>query len=183
MLHGSIAAGRRSFTTVVGGCVELAAALAEEAERCDDHCLATGAVADACDAGAAHWAQLWQPPSGIPLAVLEVETAGEEEDKWNFGGGDDDNTQGGGTQWADCLAGLFRRACTAAPGSPDMEAVLEELNSMQGGSGGRDQRALRLAARIQRGGVRTRPMPPLWEPGALRRSIAAGRRSMMLGDM
>eukprot|EP01062_Namystynia_karyoxenos_P072322 TRINITY_DN6839_c0_g5_i1.p1 TRINITY_DN6839_c0_g5~~TRINITY_DN6839_c0_g5_i1.p1 ORF type:complete len:889 (+),score=254.29 TRINITY_DN6839_c0_g5_i1:81-2669(+) len=58
---GNIAAGRRRFATVIGGCMELAAALAEEAELCGDGILAQGPVVRVfADTGQAFWAQLWR---------------------------------------------------------------------------------------------------------------------------
>eukprot|EP01062_Namystynia_karyoxenos_P039384 TRINITY_DN2863_c0_g2_i1.p1 TRINITY_DN2863_c0_g2~~TRINITY_DN2863_c0_g2_i1.p1 ORF type:complete len:957 (+),score=235.27 TRINITY_DN2863_c0_g2_i1:83-2872(+) len=60
MLSGNIATARRRFATVVGGCIELAAALAEEAELCGDNTLAAGPVATlSANEGNAHRAQLW----------------------------------------------------------------------------------------------------------------------------
>eukprot|EP01062_Namystynia_karyoxenos_P032884 TRINITY_DN2421_c0_g2_i1.p1 TRINITY_DN2421_c0_g2~~TRINITY_DN2421_c0_g2_i1.p1 ORF type:complete len:898 (+),score=247.39 TRINITY_DN2421_c0_g2_i1:246-2696(+) len=60
-LSGHVATARSRFVTIVGGCVELAAALAEEAEIRGYFALAAGAVAMHCQrAGWATRAQQWQ---------------------------------------------------------------------------------------------------------------------------
>eukprot|EP01065_Artemidia_motanka_P043840 TRINITY_DN6148_c0_g2_i4.p1 TRINITY_DN6148_c0_g2~~TRINITY_DN6148_c0_g2_i4.p1 ORF type:complete len:457 (+),score=180.92 TRINITY_DN6148_c0_g2_i4:2-1372(+) len=48
LLHGNVSAGRKKHATVVGGCVELSAALAEEAEACDEELLAATTFALYC---------------------------------------------------------------------------------------------------------------------------------------
>eukprot|EP01062_Namystynia_karyoxenos_P019573 TRINITY_DN1736_c0_g1_i7.p1 TRINITY_DN1736_c0_g1~~TRINITY_DN1736_c0_g1_i7.p1 ORF type:complete len:518 (+),score=97.48 TRINITY_DN1736_c0_g1_i7:2-1555(+) len=168
VLSGSIAAGRRSFAAVVGGCVDLAPALAEEAERCNDDALVTGAVADDCAAaGTAHWAQLWQPPGRRALVVMEVIPA-EDDDEWLLDCEDvgSHDTLESSSRWrADSITVAFRKACTGEPGSEVQRDVLEELSricSVPGGVSGADAASL-LAERICRGGVRTRPMPALWD--------------------
>eukprot|EP01062_Namystynia_karyoxenos_P047411 TRINITY_DN3574_c0_g4_i2.p1 TRINITY_DN3574_c0_g4~~TRINITY_DN3574_c0_g4_i2.p1 ORF type:complete len:872 (+),score=200.57 TRINITY_DN3574_c0_g4_i2:71-2617(+) len=156
VISGSISAGRRSFTTVAGGCVELAAALAEEAERCGDLALVIGAVAEGwAAAGGAFCAQLWEAP-GHPVLVAWAVLPTEDDDKWQL----EDPERVGGL-WAAGPPELFYKACAASPGSAEQEKVLAELRAQAGteDSGA----AQRLAERIAAGGVRARPMPPLWE--------------------
>eukprot|EP01062_Namystynia_karyoxenos_P023680 TRINITY_DN19163_c0_g5_i1.p1 TRINITY_DN19163_c0_g5~~TRINITY_DN19163_c0_g5_i1.p1 ORF type:complete len:878 (+),score=201.48 TRINITY_DN19163_c0_g5_i1:95-2728(+) len=166
VLSGNVAAGRRGFATVIGGCVELAAALAEEAERCGDAALGTGAVAELCEAAdAASWAQLWPVPGQGPHVVLALE--GRREEKWDLslGAPAEESSSGeraapfAGARWADHLAGLFHQACAGEPGSEAQRDVLAEL---RGGSWAEHPKAQRLAERIERGAVRSRPLPRLW---------------------
>eukprot|EP01062_Namystynia_karyoxenos_P019324 TRINITY_DN17257_c0_g4_i2.p1 TRINITY_DN17257_c0_g4~~TRINITY_DN17257_c0_g4_i2.p1 ORF type:complete len:1048 (+),score=215.57 TRINITY_DN17257_c0_g4_i2:91-3144(+) len=66
MLHGNIAAGRKRFPTVIGGCVELSAALAEEAELAGKRGLAVGRPAlDCASIGCAQQMQVWRGDGDI----------------------------------------------------------------------------------------------------------------------
>eukprot|EP00756_Hemistasia_phaeocysticola_P044556 Hpha_TRINITY_DN18358_c0_g1::TRINITY_DN18358_c0_g1_i1::g.158188::m.158188 len=47
-LHGNILGGRRRWATVVGGCIELSLALAEEAELKEEYGMVAGAVGEYC---------------------------------------------------------------------------------------------------------------------------------------
>eukprot|EP01062_Namystynia_karyoxenos_P014246 TRINITY_DN15124_c0_g1_i2.p1 TRINITY_DN15124_c0_g1~~TRINITY_DN15124_c0_g1_i2.p1 ORF type:complete len:886 (+),score=171.57 TRINITY_DN15124_c0_g1_i2:84-2660(+) len=159
VLYGRVPAGRRSFATVVGGCVEFAAALAEEAERCGDAALAAGAVAETCIAfGAASRAQLWESPSGATVLVYTVR-CDETADKWMLLQ-EDDEFRAGRCDTA-ASAELFTKICAAAP--EEQEALQSALRAQAVGEGGHVE-ALRLADRIAGGKVRTRPMPHLWDP-------------------
>eukprot|EP01062_Namystynia_karyoxenos_P006857 TRINITY_DN1239_c0_g1_i3.p1 TRINITY_DN1239_c0_g1~~TRINITY_DN1239_c0_g1_i3.p1 ORF type:complete len:476 (+),score=95.47 TRINITY_DN1239_c0_g1_i3:1-1428(+) len=154
VLSGNIAAGRRCFATIVGGCVELATALAEEAERCGDDALVAGAVADDLVwTGAAYCAQLWSAPGNAAVVVSAVDTA-RMGDKWHLQH-DVDETRGG--MHAELLTALFHRACAVEPGSAGQLAVLAELEAQDSLSVARQ----RLIDRIKGGWVRCRPMPPL----------------------
>eukprot|EP01062_Namystynia_karyoxenos_P052908 TRINITY_DN4260_c0_g1_i1.p1 TRINITY_DN4260_c0_g1~~TRINITY_DN4260_c0_g1_i1.p1 ORF type:complete len:513 (+),score=147.27 TRINITY_DN4260_c0_g1_i1:1-1539(+) len=171
VLSGSIAAGRRSFTTVVGGCVDLATALAEEAERCGDAALAAGEVAeDSAAAGAADCAQLWQAPGSAPVTVWEVR-ASEGTEKWQIGG--DDMGDSRSHEYTPLLTEAFHKLCAAEPGSEEQAAILAELRSTDFAPSSADA-AARLLRRGERGTVRTRLMPPQWELGA---ASPAGRAS------
>eukprot|EP01062_Namystynia_karyoxenos_P076640 TRINITY_DN7547_c0_g1_i1.p1 TRINITY_DN7547_c0_g1~~TRINITY_DN7547_c0_g1_i1.p1 ORF type:complete len:951 (+),score=174.15 TRINITY_DN7547_c0_g1_i1:88-2853(+) len=73
MMSGNVGGGRHRYATVIGSCVELSAALAEEAEMCGDAALAAGAVADLfADSEHAHRAQLWQPRGCTAFTVWEL---------------------------------------------------------------------------------------------------------------
>eukprot|EP01062_Namystynia_karyoxenos_P057251 TRINITY_DN4820_c1_g2_i1.p1 TRINITY_DN4820_c1_g2~~TRINITY_DN4820_c1_g2_i1.p1 ORF type:complete len:910 (+),score=189.10 TRINITY_DN4820_c1_g2_i1:93-2732(+) len=162
VLSGNASAGRRRFATVVGGCVDLAAALAEEAARCMDGALASGAVADQCAAaGAAFWAQLWNAPGQGTRVVWEVDQwkglakwAMIEEDAERIAREDIRKAQDGP------LAALFRKACAAAAdsGGAATKAVLDELDQSEWAG---SIVAERLRQRIQDGHVRIRLLPPL----------------------
>eukprot|EP01062_Namystynia_karyoxenos_P077625 TRINITY_DN7849_c0_g1_i1.p1 TRINITY_DN7849_c0_g1~~TRINITY_DN7849_c0_g1_i1.p1 ORF type:complete len:995 (+),score=226.89 TRINITY_DN7849_c0_g1_i1:78-2987(+) len=186
MLTGNVSAGRRRFAAVVGGAVELATALAEEAERCGDICLATGAMAElSVAAGSAFWAQLWQvctpaaAPSDRSIVVWEVDARREE--KWDLhldstihsdtvarqvSTWSDDGAQSSeeNRSLVDHVAVHFRQACTAEPFSAEQTSVLEELRSdiEEGRVSGK--RAARLVRRLAAGHVRKRLLPPLWDP-------------------
>eukprot|EP01062_Namystynia_karyoxenos_P006861 TRINITY_DN1239_c0_g1_i7.p1 TRINITY_DN1239_c0_g1~~TRINITY_DN1239_c0_g1_i7.p1 ORF type:complete len:501 (+),score=83.47 TRINITY_DN1239_c0_g1_i7:1-1503(+) len=161
VLSGNVAAGRRCFATIVGGCVELAAALAEEAERCGDDALVAGAVADDLVwTGAAYSAQVWNAPGHAAVVVSAVDTA-HMGGKWHLRH-DVDDTQGG--MHAELLAALFHRACAGEPGSAVQLAVLAELEALDSSSDARE----RLIDRIKGGWVRCRPIPPLWDVDVVR---------------
>eukprot|EP01062_Namystynia_karyoxenos_P029454 TRINITY_DN2212_c0_g4_i1.p1 TRINITY_DN2212_c0_g4~~TRINITY_DN2212_c0_g4_i1.p1 ORF type:complete len:1039 (+),score=224.98 TRINITY_DN2212_c0_g4_i1:83-3118(+) len=179
-LSGHLSAGRRRFTCVLGGAVDFATALAEEAERCGDAALACGAVANCCASHRhAYWAQLWQVV-GSPETHLVWEVDAQP-DKWLLSDVEDVAASCARLEaFADDLAGispnplpgLFRRACSADPESEVLNAVLDELDQKHGCT------AARLARRIRAGGVRIRPMPPLWDPRPLTppRSATAPQR-------
>eukprot|EP00756_Hemistasia_phaeocysticola_P065934 Hpha_TRINITY_DN8890_c0_g1::TRINITY_DN8890_c0_g1_i1::g.141672::m.141672 len=73
---GTLPAARRCFATVVGGCVEMSVALAEEAELCGERVLVTGLLARlAASAGLAHRLQVWRAPGDVIVwAVARGET-------------------------------------------------------------------------------------------------------------
>eukprot|EP01062_Namystynia_karyoxenos_P080117 TRINITY_DN8580_c0_g1_i1.p1 TRINITY_DN8580_c0_g1~~TRINITY_DN8580_c0_g1_i1.p1 ORF type:complete len:898 (+),score=158.80 TRINITY_DN8580_c0_g1_i1:328-2694(+) len=174
LLRGSLAAGRRSFATIVGGSVDFAAALAEEAERCGDTALAAGAVADDCvAAGIAFCAQLWESPGRT--VVVHAVCPAEGDSKWLL------QEAGGAARTSDALfvgtpAALFRRACAVAPDSTEAAELLEDMERAERQARHRDQESpvtdaiARLADRFRRGAVRTRLMPTQWDAGGSARS-------------
>eukprot|EP01065_Artemidia_motanka_P043836 TRINITY_DN6148_c0_g1_i1.p1 TRINITY_DN6148_c0_g1~~TRINITY_DN6148_c0_g1_i1.p1 ORF type:complete len:774 (+),score=259.54 TRINITY_DN6148_c0_g1_i1:278-2323(+) len=100
VLYGAIAAGRKKYAAVVGGCVELSAALAEGAEEDGEAALAVGSFALYCGTQSrarrhASWAVRG---SSARIAVLSLSAPAydeqeeeEEADRW-AGGGDDRDT-------------------------------------------------------------------------------------------
>eukprot|EP01062_Namystynia_karyoxenos_P072484 TRINITY_DN6869_c0_g3_i1.p1 TRINITY_DN6869_c0_g3~~TRINITY_DN6869_c0_g3_i1.p1 ORF type:complete len:893 (+),score=245.90 TRINITY_DN6869_c0_g3_i1:139-2817(+) len=188
VLSGGISTGRRSYIAVAGGCVDLAAALAEEADRCGDAVLAAGAVADYCAAqGEAHCAQLWQPPRGAAMLVLEVHST-KGEDRWMLDDADG-VPRGGGNTWSSEFTALFRRACTAEPGSPEAAAILGELGRLpEHAATASDAARLKLdaehlAERFTRSAVRIRLMPNLWEPEPRAQSDATANKNPGWGKL
>eukprot|EP01062_Namystynia_karyoxenos_P063737 TRINITY_DN5652_c0_g4_i1.p2 TRINITY_DN5652_c0_g4~~TRINITY_DN5652_c0_g4_i1.p2 ORF type:complete len:440 (+),score=108.90 TRINITY_DN5652_c0_g4_i1:132-1322(+) len=165
VLCGGIAAGRRSYAAVAGGCVELAAGLAEEAELCGDSALAAGAVGEACVAvGTAFCAQLWQALGSPAMVVYEVRTV--EDERWLLEDFESPHATLGRVRWASgaALPALFLAACSGGPGSAAQEEALRELRGLQAAAPQGGVHPEHLRNRILRGQVRTRPMPPLWEP-------------------
>eukprot|EP01062_Namystynia_karyoxenos_P052911 TRINITY_DN4260_c0_g2_i2.p1 TRINITY_DN4260_c0_g2~~TRINITY_DN4260_c0_g2_i2.p1 ORF type:complete len:481 (+),score=106.08 TRINITY_DN4260_c0_g2_i2:1-1443(+) len=163
MLRGPVFAGRRSFTVVIGNCVGLATALAEEAERCGDLALAAGVIADTCAAdGEAFCAQLWQPVRGAELVVWEVHPA-ENDDGWQFVHETELEAQQG-TDWVEEATALLRKCVTVTDSTPkgERDALLAELERVEGPLA---PAAERLALRVVRGTVRIRPMVTQWNAG------------------
>eukprot|EP01065_Artemidia_motanka_P049176 TRINITY_DN8084_c0_g2_i3.p1 TRINITY_DN8084_c0_g2~~TRINITY_DN8084_c0_g2_i3.p1 ORF type:complete len:793 (+),score=207.55 TRINITY_DN8084_c0_g2_i3:316-2379(+) len=90
ILHGNVAAGRRKHATVVGGCVELSAALAEAAEQAGKSVLAAATFALYCSTQRrTQRFAVWdaRSPSGSSVDVIWVP---ETEDRSAWGLGSDD---------------------------------------------------------------------------------------------
>eukprot|EP01062_Namystynia_karyoxenos_P076306 TRINITY_DN7469_c0_g2_i1.p1 TRINITY_DN7469_c0_g2~~TRINITY_DN7469_c0_g2_i1.p1 ORF type:complete len:900 (+),score=139.65 TRINITY_DN7469_c0_g2_i1:88-2787(+) len=178
VLSGNLAAGRRRFATVVGGCIELATALSGEAELCGDAALLTGQVADICARRMnASRAQLWCPPSGTPILVWEVAAAAvqraadSEDDRWDVvlaevpqqelaqvAVGEDMIAD-----WPDPDANLFRRAAEASNAEGGARQVLAE-HFRSTADEAQLQRCLPMLRRAERGALCKRNIPPVWEP-------------------
>eukprot|EP01065_Artemidia_motanka_P051506 TRINITY_DN9109_c1_g1_i1.p1 TRINITY_DN9109_c1_g1~~TRINITY_DN9109_c1_g1_i1.p1 ORF type:complete len:325 (+),score=45.85 TRINITY_DN9109_c1_g1_i1:139-1113(+) len=109
---GNIAAGRRRFATVVAPCIELAAALAEEAQQCEDFALCAGTVAAHFRAtGQAYRAQQWRSGStpGVYTTIWEVDPK------------DTSALESSGRKWATVL--LPHDGCTERSLDAVMDAV------------------------------------------------------------
>eukprot|EP01062_Namystynia_karyoxenos_P043965 TRINITY_DN3225_c0_g1_i1.p1 TRINITY_DN3225_c0_g1~~TRINITY_DN3225_c0_g1_i1.p1 ORF type:complete len:933 (+),score=167.49 TRINITY_DN3225_c0_g1_i1:114-2801(+) len=162
VFSGSFSAGRRSYATGVGGCIDLAAALAEEAERCGDAALITGCVAEQCmPAGVAFWAQLWMPVGQPAFKVWEVDLQ-KVGGKWLLT--DEDFSQtfepNGSPLQGTITPALFSTLCSAAEGTEEHDAALGELRQIaEAGS----ERAVRLLRRKENGTVCVRHCPYLWD--------------------
>eukprot|EP01062_Namystynia_karyoxenos_P034139 TRINITY_DN2503_c1_g5_i1.p1 TRINITY_DN2503_c1_g5~~TRINITY_DN2503_c1_g5_i1.p1 ORF type:complete len:876 (+),score=208.89 TRINITY_DN2503_c1_g5_i1:81-2708(+) len=164
MLSGNVAAERRRFATVAGGCLELAAALAEEACLCNDEALAAGAIALHCaDAKCAHRAQVWYIGGVrdrlVVWAVHRCDEGDPHDSKW---GGMLSTDSGDATvvpaeDPADVLAAFMRAAEDGEPGIAELRALCDEAPS---------NTSLRLTLeRAERGDVRTRTVPAGCSPG------------------
>eukprot|EP01062_Namystynia_karyoxenos_P074828 TRINITY_DN7185_c0_g1_i1.p1 TRINITY_DN7185_c0_g1~~TRINITY_DN7185_c0_g1_i1.p1 ORF type:complete len:893 (+),score=128.74 TRINITY_DN7185_c0_g1_i1:91-2769(+) len=171
-LSGNVTSGRRRWVTVLGGAIELASALAEEAEMCNDLALAAGPVADVC----AHTlratrAQLWHlgdvptviwaVPFPTPSAASDPypHTDLEADSKWSTLLQLPQSTDGS-LHDPNPIDSIFTQAAAAAgPGEavallqkaaqdyPDLADCLEPL-----------------LQRARRGCLRTRPAPPFYDP-------------------
>eukprot|EP01062_Namystynia_karyoxenos_P034135 TRINITY_DN2503_c1_g1_i1.p1 TRINITY_DN2503_c1_g1~~TRINITY_DN2503_c1_g1_i1.p1 ORF type:complete len:948 (+),score=180.62 TRINITY_DN2503_c1_g1_i1:94-2844(+) len=159
---GNLAAGRRRFASVIGPCLELSAALAEEALLCGDNVLATGPVAESGTAeGIAHWAQVWkEKDSTTPFVVwqLSFEPASAstgQGQRWGsilFSGDDADVALGQGRP-SHIPTGDFRRVAELhGPAQFDAARSLGE----RGGA-----YASGLLLRAQSGALRLRVIPNL----------------------
>eukprot|EP01062_Namystynia_karyoxenos_P004799 TRINITY_DN11696_c0_g3_i1.p1 TRINITY_DN11696_c0_g3~~TRINITY_DN11696_c0_g3_i1.p1 ORF type:complete len:880 (+),score=277.35 TRINITY_DN11696_c0_g3_i1:104-2743(+) len=173
VLSGNVAAGRRRWATVIGGCIELSAALAEEAELCADVVLATGPVVDAYAMGGnVHRAQLWLEGANT-FVVWEmgsdefgsssrqetgVDGAGElSVSRWADLLLDSDAPQGSAPLVADDdpLPGVFLDAAGLSE-----EQQVEMFQRLCDESRD-DRRAFRLLQRAREGRIRSRRVPPI----------------------
>eukprot|EP01062_Namystynia_karyoxenos_P072149 TRINITY_DN6807_c0_g1_i1.p1 TRINITY_DN6807_c0_g1~~TRINITY_DN6807_c0_g1_i1.p1 ORF type:complete len:951 (+),score=236.68 TRINITY_DN6807_c0_g1_i1:97-2853(+) len=168
-LTGNVAAVRRRFATVISGRVELAAALAEEAEIWNDAFLAVGAVAD-------HWRLL-----GAAFRALALDPAGEETlIAWEI---DPTHRSDGGasSKWDLMLArrdvGDDTPKARSDPSgdvhltfldaaASDPEQAIKQLQALAQRHP-EDDHAKRLERRALRRAVRTRRVPALWEAATL----------------
>eukprot|EP01065_Artemidia_motanka_P043845 TRINITY_DN6148_c0_g4_i3.p1 TRINITY_DN6148_c0_g4~~TRINITY_DN6148_c0_g4_i3.p1 ORF type:complete len:746 (+),score=226.30 TRINITY_DN6148_c0_g4_i3:274-2511(+) len=82
-LCGNVAGGRRRHATAFGGCVELATALAEEAEVTGEYTLCAGPVADvAMRAGCARRACVFELVAAERTERVAVWAVWQQEEKW-----------------------------------------------------------------------------------------------------
>eukprot|EP01062_Namystynia_karyoxenos_P034138 TRINITY_DN2503_c1_g4_i1.p1 TRINITY_DN2503_c1_g4~~TRINITY_DN2503_c1_g4_i1.p1 ORF type:complete len:975 (+),score=250.89 TRINITY_DN2503_c1_g4_i1:98-2926(+) len=163
VLWGNVGGARRRYATVAGRCVELAAALSEEAALCGDAALTIGLVAQHCAATrSAKRAQVWQVQGEHEhLVVWEVLPLAAEL-KWDMLLGPDLDPA------ADCGAlpqpWAHEAAFAAAAALPPevCAAALQELAVRHPG----DEELARLAARAARGAVRRRTVAAPPDPAA-----------------
>eukprot|EP01062_Namystynia_karyoxenos_P002857 TRINITY_DN109_c2_g1_i1.p1 TRINITY_DN109_c2_g1~~TRINITY_DN109_c2_g1_i1.p1 ORF type:complete len:858 (+),score=235.06 TRINITY_DN109_c2_g1_i1:83-2656(+) len=162
MLSGNVGPGRRRFSTVVGGALELAASLAEEAELCSDHNLAAGAVAaHASGLRMAHRAQLWRirgrgDPLSLMVWALRVATPSLDS-KWSAWLGRDEAAEAEGAAAGDAQV---QAAFLHAVGGNQGAAELRELASEYPG----DEALQAMVLRADKGTLRTREAPALLDP-------------------
>eukprot|EP01062_Namystynia_karyoxenos_P052012 TRINITY_DN4125_c0_g1_i1.p1 TRINITY_DN4125_c0_g1~~TRINITY_DN4125_c0_g1_i1.p1 ORF type:complete len:908 (+),score=107.30 TRINITY_DN4125_c0_g1_i1:86-2809(+) len=166
VLSGNVAGSRRRHATVLGGCVELAAALAEEAELWGDHALAAGPVADYHAAqGGAHRAQVWH--FGAPDAArfhtelvydLPGVLRGAGDSKWDLL-----LNRSPGQQADGALQEYFEQIVTAVHSAGDISPILRELRTFAEVRPEAAAAVEALAKRAQRGAVRRRYFPSVWE--------------------
>eukprot|EP01065_Artemidia_motanka_P043082 TRINITY_DN5913_c0_g1_i1.p1 TRINITY_DN5913_c0_g1~~TRINITY_DN5913_c0_g1_i1.p1 ORF type:complete len:981 (+),score=161.22 TRINITY_DN5913_c0_g1_i1:43-2943(+) len=143
-LSGNVSAGRRRFATVVGGSVELAAALAEEAQLSKDRALATGAVAELCVLQHCGWLAGILEVSGSNQVFLTWEVCPPRKPVAKWAGFDHDRSMRADTaEVTRLLAALSRRE------DPSVLAELREFAES-------DQSLSRIVARVQTGLVRHR---------------------------
>eukprot|EP01062_Namystynia_karyoxenos_P076304 TRINITY_DN7469_c0_g1_i1.p1 TRINITY_DN7469_c0_g1~~TRINITY_DN7469_c0_g1_i1.p1 ORF type:complete len:929 (+),score=124.93 TRINITY_DN7469_c0_g1_i1:257-2788(+) len=168
VLSGNLAAGRRHFATVVGGCVELASALAAEAELCGDAALLTGEVVDICARRmSASRAQLWCPAGARPFVVWEVSVSGVQravdagEGKWDGLLAEEEEAV---TGWADSDVALFHRAAEASCTPGGAQKVLLEFCRREDLDGELSARYTPLLRRADQGTLCKHNVAPVWEP-------------------
>eukprot|EP01062_Namystynia_karyoxenos_P032883 TRINITY_DN2421_c0_g1_i1.p1 TRINITY_DN2421_c0_g1~~TRINITY_DN2421_c0_g1_i1.p1 ORF type:complete len:1205 (+),score=299.53 TRINITY_DN2421_c0_g1_i1:84-3617(+) len=160
VLHGNVA-GRRRYATVVGGCIEHASDLAEEAMVCGDTGLATGTAAEACaDAGIATRAQLWRAGT-TEVVAYEIHRGGAEaarDDYHTLAGEQDAPTE-------QSLLGSLDKTFRAAAAASSPEAARQMLEEViQQSNGDAEHLVAPLLARLEKGTLRIRISAPVHEP-------------------
>eukprot|EP01065_Artemidia_motanka_P001106 TRINITY_DN10524_c0_g1_i1.p1 TRINITY_DN10524_c0_g1~~TRINITY_DN10524_c0_g1_i1.p1 ORF type:complete len:825 (+),score=129.00 TRINITY_DN10524_c0_g1_i1:45-2519(+) len=163
VMFGNVAAGRRRFPNVFGGCVELACSLAEEAAGNCEAVLVSAALADVSGGDRYHRAQVWTI-SGERLVVYGYNFASEDSDS------EDDDTcrlqlltrPRDNSEWQ--YHDLFIRASLGEP-----EAIAT-LRLAAADASCDDDQLHYVAQRAASGTLRGRQLPLLFDPSSCRTS-------------
>eukprot|EP01062_Namystynia_karyoxenos_P029467 TRINITY_DN2212_c4_g1_i1.p1 TRINITY_DN2212_c4_g1~~TRINITY_DN2212_c4_g1_i1.p1 ORF type:complete len:964 (+),score=166.12 TRINITY_DN2212_c4_g1_i1:111-3002(+) len=163
---GNVPARRRLFQLTMGGCIQLSAALAAEAELCADRALAVGPLAKSwAGRGRAHWAQVWQEKGAASAMIvweLELPQSSAESEFPRQA-----------SSWEDVLCDLTEQESPRSKGDAFTRAFFriaglsateqqQALRSLgQPASAQSDPTVVRLLQRAARGTLRSVTVPPL----------------------
>eukprot|EP01065_Artemidia_motanka_P049596 TRINITY_DN8260_c0_g2_i1.p1 TRINITY_DN8260_c0_g2~~TRINITY_DN8260_c0_g2_i1.p1 ORF type:complete len:850 (+),score=221.06 TRINITY_DN8260_c0_g2_i1:62-2551(+) len=150
LLSGNVPGGRRRFATAIGGCIEFAIALSEDAEACGDFGLAVGEVVEHAKASdGAHRAHVWR--SGAHTVVVWTIAAEETgSGKWDMVIARRPITSDPKLEAA--LDAAFRSAVEKGD-----ESKLADLESRDSG----DATITRITSRLRKGTAKFRVLPPV----------------------